>query len=212
MSSFIHSLYLSRKTILELLKEREYDTTKINNFNEKDISNIYNTYERGLDFVLESSKNNKKVFVKYNLKPKLRNTGLKSFVDEFIKDEIEDNDELEYKNIDLIIILRDKPNETLNKITEDFYNEFNLYINLFWVKQLEVNILNHDFVPKHVKISNEKFNELKEIFNLNSRYQFPIISRHDPVANCLGIRPGEIIEIKRASKTAGEYKYYRCCK
>ena len=53
---------------------------------------------------------------------------------------------------------------------------------------------------------------MKNIYNLNSRYQLPIIHRHDAVSNVLGIRPGEVVKITRPSKTAGQYVSYRCCK
>ena len=41
--------------------------------------------------------------------------------------------------------------------------------------------------------------------------QFPIISRFDPVAQSIGIRPGQVCEIIRPSKTAIIAPYYRVC-
>ena len=40
---------------------------------------------------------------------------------------------------------------------------------------------------------------------------FPDISRSDPVAKAIGIRPGEVCEIIRPSKTAISAPYYRIC-
>ena len=41
--------------------------------------------------------------------------------------------------------------------------------------------------------------------------QFPDISRFDPVAQAIGIRPGQVCEIIRPSKTAISAPYYRIC-
>ncbi len=41
--------------------------------------------------------------------------------------------------------------------------------------------------------------------------QFPDISRFDPAAQAIGIRPGEVCEIIRPSKTAISAPYYRIC-
>ena len=41
--------------------------------------------------------------------------------------------------------------------------------------------------------------------------QFPEISRFDPVAQAIGIRPGEVCEILRPSPVSIVAKYYRIC-
>ena len=41
--------------------------------------------------------------------------------------------------------------------------------------------------------------------------QLPEISRFDPVAQAIGMRPGNICEIIRPSKTAIYAPYYRIC-
>ena len=53
--------------------------------------------------------------------------------------------------------------------------------------------------------------KIKERYNIMSDAQFPDISRFDPVAQVIGLRPGQVCEITRSSKTAIETKYYRVC-
>ena len=53
--------------------------------------------------------------------------------------------------------------------------------------------------------------EIMEKYNISDITQFPDISRFDPVAQVIGLRPGQVCEITRASKTAIESKYYRVC-
>ena len=52
---------------------------------------------------------------------------------------------------------------------------------------------------------------IKQLYNITNDSQFPEISRYDPVAQVIGIRPGQICEITRPSKTAISSKYYRIC-
>jgi DNA-directed RNA polymerase subunit H (RpoH/RPB5) len=57
-------------------------------------------------------------------------------------------------------------------------------------------------------------NEVKEIilkYNITSKIQLPDISRFDPVARVIGLRPGQVCHIVRPSKTAIETNYYRVC-
>jgi DNA-directed RNA polymerase subunit H (RpoH/RPB5) len=201
----ISNISNSRKTIIELLKVRGYDVSSLDNFSINEIKVMLNSKE--IDFELKKGDN--EVFVKYLISSKMRNTSLKNNITDFI-DSLDDSKDL--SNIDLVIILKDKPNESLYKVVDDIYNEKQLYVNLFWIKNLQINILDHEYVPKHELITEGDFKQLKTQYNLNSRYQLPIIYRHDPVSKCLGIRPGEVVKITRPSVTAGEYTCYRCCK
>jgi DNA-directed RNA polymerase subunit H (RpoH/RPB5) len=48
-------------------------------------------------------------------------------------------------------------------------------------------------------------------YNITDKKQFPDISRFDPVARVIGLRPGQVCHIIRPSKTAIETNYYRIC-
>lgn len=53
--------------------------------------------------------------------------------------------------------------------------------------------------------------ELKKRFNLKNTGELPTISRYDPVAQAIGMRPGEVCKITRQSKTSITTNYYRIC-
>tara|TARA_Y100000991_G_scaffold197422_1_gene167869 strand:+ start:449 stop:1072 length:624 start_codon:yes stop_codon:yes gene_type:complete len=203
-SQVITNLFKSRKILLELLSERGYNIESQNNFTENEVRIM--AQQKQLDFELEN--NGKKVFVKYLIATKIRNNSLRNFLTEFL----EENPNIEPSSTDFIIILKDKPNDSLLKVVDDFYSEKQIYINLFYIKNLLFNILKHEYVPDHKIIKESEFKEIKNNYNLNSRYQLPIINRHDAVSNVLGIRPGVVVKITRPSKTAGQYVSYRCCK
>ena len=48
-------------------------------------------------------------------------------------------------------------------------------------------------------------------FHITQLGEFPEISRFDPVATAIGLRPGQVCEIIRPSKTAITGLYYRVC-
>lgn len=205
-SQVISNLFQSRKILLEIMKERGYAISNQENFTENEIRVM--AQQKQLDFELESENKGKKLFVKYLISTKIRNSSLKNYITDFL----EENPDIDPVYTDFVIILKDKANDSLLKVVDDFYSEKQIFVNLFYVKSLLVNILKHEYVPDHKIIPESEFKEMKNSYNLNSRYQLPIINRHDAVSNVLGARPGEIIKIIRASKTAGQYITYRCCK
>ena len=75
----------------------------------------------------------------------------------------------------------------------------------------EYNILNHTLVPPHKILSNEESLEIKKKYNINNNSEIPEISRFDPVAEAIGLRPNQLCEIVRKSPTAIETLYYRLC-
>ena len=52
----------------------------------------------------------------------------------------------------------------------------------------------------------------KKQYNITNDNEFPEISRFDPVAQAIGLRPGKLCKIIRPSPTAINTEYYRMCK
>jgi DNA-directed RNA polymerase subunit H (RpoH/RPB5) len=66
-------------------------------------------------------------------------------------------------------------------------------------------------LPSHRILSTSESTVIKMRYNIMEDSQLPELSRFDPVAQAIGIRPGEICEILRPSKTAISAYYYRIC-
>ena len=82
---------------------------------------------------------------------------------------------------------------------------------MFDINTLQVNILKHNLVPKHVVIRDEdEINNILEKCNCEL-HEMPIISKNDPISKLLMCVPGDICKIDRISKTSGNYEYYRVC-
>ena len=67
-------------------------------------------------------------------------------------------------------------------------------------------------VPPHEILPHEEKEKIAKQYNILKDSQWPEISRFDPVAIAIGLRPGEVVEITRNSPTALKTKYYRLCK
>ena len=102
-------------------------------------------------------------------------------------------------------------NDTLTSILKHIWEKDKIFIVIQSIKRLQFNILEHSFVPSHRVLNDDEVEIIKKRYNIIDNTMFPDISRFDPVAKNIGIRPGEICEIIRPSKTAVNGYYYRRC-
>lgn len=75
-------------------------------------------------------------------------------------------------------------------------------------KKRRVNILEHEWVPKHEILSPEEAAEVLKKLGVKP-IQLPWLLTSDPVAKAIGAKPGDIVRIYRKSPTAGETIAYR---
>jgi DNA-directed RNA polymerase subunit H (RpoH/RPB5) len=120
-------------------------------------------------------------------------------------------DEVLEKKDDLIIIMKDEPNDTIRKTQVDIWEQDGFYVNIINIKRLQYNIMNHQLVPKHIVLTNEESEEVRRKYNISNNSQVPDISRFSPVSQIIGIRPGDLCRIQRPSKTAIKADFYRVC-
>tara|TARA_Y100000389_G_C17381734_1_gene474742 strand:+ start:502 stop:894 length:393 start_codon:yes stop_codon:yes gene_type:complete len=112
---------------------------------------------------------------------------------------------------DLIIIVKDEPNESLIKNLKTIWENQGIFIIVFCYDRLQFNILNHSLVPKHKVLNNEDKIKIMNKYNITDNSMFPDISRFSPPASAIGLRPGQLCEITRNSKTSINAKFYRIC-
>jgi DNA-directed RNA polymerase I, II, and III subunit RPABC1 len=86
-----------------------------------------------------------------------------------------------------------------------------VFVNVINIKRLQFNILKHTLVPNHRVLNTKETTDFKQKYNITDDLQIPDISRFSPVSQVIGIRPGEICEITRHSKTAINTLFYRRC-
>ena len=203
-SNRILSIYKSRNTMIEQLRNLDYDMTDYAEFsiNEIDAMNTNNQLD-----MLVSREDGQKIYVKYLLNIKqLRKDNL----DQLIEDLYDIETVLEKKDT-LIIITNEEPNDTITQRIKYVYDHSGIFIVLHYIKRLQFNILKHTLVPNAEILKEDELESLKEQYNLKTLMDLPEISRFDPQALALCLRPKQVIKIDRKSDTALEYNYYRVC-
>jgi DNA-directed RNA polymerase subunit H (RpoH/RPB5) len=203
-NSHIISIYNSRTILLDILEERGFNVDDYKNFSISEIGILLESNQ--LDMLMEDN-NKKKIYVKYYVTKVLKAQNIYSFIEDLIHLE-----NILSKTDDLMIIIKDEPNDTLIQTVKDIYMEENIYVALVNIKRLQFNILKHELVPKHTVLTNEEANAMKKKYNILDDSQIPDISYFSPISIILGIRPNNIVKIERNSRTAIKSDFYRICK
>ena len=111
---------------------------------------------------------------------------------------------------DTLIIITKQEIKTMNQVSNQLFLQ-GRFIVLLSLDRLQFNILNHQYVPRHTILSDDEVGEMMKKYNVMEKSQLPDISRYDPVALAIGMRPGEVCSIDRPSKSAISSLYYRVC-
>ena len=202
-SSLISAIYNSRKILIELLAKQNYNTSEYENFSVNEVNAM--SSKKQLDMLLEKNNKQGKIYINYYLGKTIKQQNIQEMIDDLFNLE-----EILTKKDILYIIVKDDINETLSNLLKHIWEQDGIFIVIQSLKRLQFNILNHSLVPPH-RILNEKEVEELKIKYTSDVNLLPEISRFDPVSQVIFIRPGEICEIKRPSKTAIESLYYRIC-
>uniref|UniRef100_A0A6C0HHC3 RNA polymerase subunit H/Rpb5 C-terminal domain-containing protein n=1 Tax=viral metagenome TaxID=1070528 RepID=A0A6C0HHC3_9ZZZZ len=204
-SNRILSLYKSRNNILDILESLDYKISDYFGFSINEIDAMF--VNQQLDMLINHKSKQLKIYIKYFLTSKqIRPQNL----DEIIED-LFVIDNVLTKADTLVIIMEEEPNETLLTKLKYLYDHDGVFVVVHNIQRLQFNILNHKLVPTTTVLSDEEVVSLKVKYNLKELTQLPEISRFDPVALAIALRPGQVCKILRSSATALEYEYYRIC-
>jgi len=217
-SSLISQIYKSRGIILELMQAQNYNISEYEGFsineintmktnNQLDLILSKNPYEEDDDNVIKKEDDEKKIYIKYYLGKSLRPNNLQEMIDDLFYIE-----EILTKNDTLLVVVKDEVNETLLNTLKHIWESDKIFIILIPLQRLQFNILEHILVPPHRVLNEAEKIKIKNRYNIINDELFPELSRFDPVAKAIGIRPGEVCEITRPSKTAITSFYYRICR
>lgn len=232
-SKTISRLYNARKNLLDLLTVQGYDVDGYRNFGVNEVNAMY--AHKQLDMLVETKSSSssdkskdkddkkkpiKKAYIKFHLE-KMLSAG-------HINDLIEDlyvlgaggeigglgistnaNDTVLTEKDMLVIVTRQEV-KTMNQYLNQLFLQ-GRFIVLLSLDRLQFNILNHQYVPPHTILSKEQLDEMMKKYNVGDKSQLPDISRYDPVALAIGMRPGDVCKIDRPSKSAIHSTYYRVC-
>jgi len=201
----ILNIYKSRKNILEIVKSLGYDVEDYEGFNINEIDAMVSNEQ--LDMLIENPNEKRKIYIKYHLSSKQIRQGM---LDDLIEELYNIENVLEKKDT-LIIITEDEPNDSIVSKLKYVYDHDDIFVVIHNIHRLQFNILQHNLVPKCNILSEEDENNLMVELKIKTKKQLPEISRFDPQALALCLRPGNIAKFTRKSITALETEYYRVC-
>ena len=222
----IDQLYRSRKTILQILANRGYDTKPYENFGPGEIEAML------VASVSNKEKDNGSAF-RIDVERKVDETSkwadspikkcrviycfsrLKNRLGKFMASIIhpEDDDGVNVADTEVIVILALPEGEPVaDAFHSTAYFEWSthkLRISFFRLANLVIHPAEHVLVPKHEYIPKK---EAEKLFNTQARLKLPFIRFHEDMqARILGLVPHDIVKITRPSPSAGEYTIYRIC-
>jgi DNA-directed RNA polymerase subunit H (RpoH/RPB5) len=209
-SVLISQIYKSRNTILELMGKQGYNVDDYANFSVSEVNSMKQNNQ--LDMLLEkitedvNSGIKNKIYIRYYLGKAIRPANLQEMIDDLFM-----LTETLTKKDTLFIIIKDEPNETLINELKHIWEKDGIFIVIENIKRLQFNILNHILVPPHTVLAETDVKLIMEKYNIKNKSLFPYISRFDPVARVIGLRPGQVCHIVRPSKTSIKANYYRVC-
>jgi DNA-directed RNA polymerase subunit H (RpoH/RPB5) len=202
-ASDIEDIYRSRKTLLDILELRGYDTNPFRNFSPEEIAAAVPGPENlpALSFNLKKKDTaDKRVcYVRYGKfsRQKLVNT-FESAPDATVGE--------------TIVLTMDPVLDVHHQLALKLYftKPEPILVSFFWISHIVNNPLNHILVPKHEIVPEEEVQSIMDKFNMIAKSKFPLIRFHvDPIIRLLGGVPGDLVKITRPSPSAGIYEFYR---
>ena len=210
-SVLISYIYNSRKIIIDLMRKQDYNVEDYANFSVSEVNSMKTNNQ--LDMLLEKNKEDpitkrkNKIYIRYHLGKTIRpNSHLQEMIDDLFNLE-----QVLTKDDTLFIIVKEEVNDTMMQELKHIWEKDGIFIVIENIKRLQFNILDHSLVPDHRLISPAETTEVMTKYNIMNVEQFPEISRFDPVARVICLRPGQVCHIVRPSKTSIQSDYYRIC-
>ena len=189
------------------MAKQGYNINDYANFSVNEVNSM--KLNNQLDMLLETNEEGalkKKMYIRYYLAARPGPKNIQEMIDDlFVLTETLS------KNDTLFIIIKDEANETLINELKHIWESDGIFIVIESIKRLQFNILEHILVPPHRVLTEEETKEVMNKYNIVNKFQFPNISRFDPVARVIGLRPDQVCHITRPSKTAIITDYYRVC-
>jgi len=195
--------------MLQLLDHQNYVVDDYDGFSINEIDAMFVNSQ--LDMLVSHSTDDRKVYVKYYFSPKQTSKQIRP---QNLEDIIEDLFVIENvlnKKDTLIIIIDGEPNDTIITKMKYLYDHDGIFVIIHNIQRLQFNLLEHKLVPKITILNDDDVDKLKSNLSLTTVSLLPEISRFDPQALAVGMRPGSVCKIARESATALTYNYYRVC-
>ncbi|KAK1366040.1 DNA-directed RNA polymerase RPB5 subunit, eukaryote/virus [Heracleum sosnowskyi] len=207
LSSFIdrgskesHRYYLSRRTILEMLRDRGYSIP--DSEIEMSLHQFRGIYGQSPDTsrlrisVSHESIPSKKILVVFSDRGIIKVNQVRN-----LAGLITDKESLSR----LIVVIQDKITDQAMKN----WDMFPFKVEIFQITDLLVNVTKHKMMPKHRLLTNEEKEQLLKKYNVDEK-QLPRIKVDDAIVRYYAFEKGHVLEVTSNSEITGSYVSYRC--
>lgn len=125
----------------------------------------------------------------------------------------DDSDETKLGRKDtLIIVINEDRSDRIVRELSDIWEKHGYFIIVKSLASLQYNVLYHEKVHPHMALTLKEEEAFRKKFNITNDSMIPEISRFDPPAEAIGLRPDRVCRIMRPSNTAIRAPYWRLCK
>lgn len=211
-SEFFDLVARTRPTILEILKDRGYNVSALENQSAEELQKMAMKQVQLLNLSVEKSEGSlarhARCHVVYVFEPiRLK---LEGFLNNFFNEE---NENRFVPDQDAVLFILTEPvNEAFHLQAVKFWNRMKAHISFFHIKHLVSNPRRHVLVPQHRKLEDDEAAEVMKRFYVQNKSEFRRIIFHiDTQARIMGLVPGDLVEIKSGSPTCGILTEYRVC-
>ena len=203
-STLVTQVYKARNTLLAQLSEQGYDISSLIGFSITEVGTMLKHDQLDFKVTREDGRN---TYVKFHHAKALRPANVYDFVDQLFKSD----DPVLAPTDSLYIVANSDANDTLTKVLGLLWQQESLYVVVNSLAKLQYNALEHTLVPKHYVLTDEEASDVRKRYSIRKDSQLPAISRFDPIAVIIGLRPGQICQIVRPSRTSINAINYRFC-
>jgi DNA-directed RNA polymerase subunit H (RpoH/RPB5)/nitrogen regulatory protein PII-like uncharacterized protein len=209
---YIDALYRSRMTLLNIMESRGFEVAKYRNISPKEIEAM-SVAQNTLNMILPHKETAERaIHIIYALARMSRQKVMSTIADYIASLKLEEDTTA---SLDIILVMNDSIGEIHHKIALDFTVEKMTGIrsvSMYCIYNIINNPLTHVLVPPHRVVPPEEHAVLMKQLMLTSKGQLPMIKFHqDAIARCIGLVPGDIVQIDRPSASTGVYTTYRVC-
>ena len=173
--------------------------------------NIEKNIEKPDNPSIDNDIDSETIYVKYRLDSKFKGTSsLTTQILEIYEKYLTPKDTLIILNMGRVTMkigIKDKVDE---EYVNDLFIKKNFFVQVFGLENFKFNVSRHQFVPKHIILSNKEAQEVIKKYDCVYS-NIPTIKRDDAQAKYIGLRPKQICKIIAENVSAGITEKYRYC-